>query len=170
MRFDIFHFSIKYHQILWSLINILRKFLRKSTQVIILPSNLIIYILLFAFRHLEIWWIVNCIFLQAFWCLHVIFYSYNLLFLQFAGWPGGGNGGYYTHHACFVLKRTGSGGSTSSCKTKYLPCNQQIVRTTRRLLRRSLRLPTRRKWAQSGYLCTTPSTAQAGADAGISWS
>ena len=24
--------------------------------------------------------------------------------------------------------------------------------------------------AQSGYLCTTPSTAQAGADAGISWS
>ena len=25
-------------------------------------------------------------------------------------------------------------------------------------------------WAQSGYLCTTPSTAQAGADAGISWS
>ena len=45
---------------------------------------------------------------------------------------------------------------------------------TRRLHRRSLRLPTRRKWAQSGYLCTTdgttPSTAQAGADAGISWS
>ena len=39
---------------------------------------------------------------------------------------------------------------------------------TRRLHRRSLRLPTRRKWAQSGYLCTTPSTAQAGADAGIS--
>ena len=29
-------------------------------------------------------------------------------------------------------------------------------------------LPTRRKWAQSGYLCTTPSTAQAGADAGKS--
>ena len=29
---------------------------------------------------------------------------------------------------------------------------------------------TTRKWAQSGYLCTTPSTAQAGADAGISWS
>ena len=25
-------------------------------------------------------------------------------------------------------------------------------------------------WAQSGYLCTTPSAAQAGADAGISWS
>ena len=41
---------------------------------------------------------------------------------------------------------------------------------TRRLHRRSLRLPTRRKWVQSGYLCTTPSTAQAGADAGISWS
>ena len=41
---------------------------------------------------------------------------------------------------------------------------------TRRLHRRSLRLPTRRKWAQSGYLCTTPSTAQAGADAAISWS
>ena len=39
--------------------------------------------------------------------------------------------------------------------------------TTRRLHRRSLRLPTRRKWAQSGYLCTTPSTAQAGADAGF---
>ena len=31
------------------------------------------------------------------------------------------------------------------------------------------RLPTRRKWALSGYLCTTPSMAQAGADAGISW-
>ena len=42
--------------------------------------------------------------------------------------------------------------------------------STRRLHRRSLRLPTRRKWAQSGYLCTTPSTAQAGADAEISWS
>ena len=41
---------------------------------------------------------------------------------------------------------------------------------TRRLHRRSLRLPTRRKRAQSGYLCTTPSTAQAGADVGISWS
>ena len=41
---------------------------------------------------------------------------------------------------------------------------------TRRLHRRSLRLPARRKWGQSGYLCTTPSTAQAGADAGISWS
>ena len=27
-----------------------------------------------------------------------------------------------------------------------------------------------KKMAQSGYLCTTPSTAQAGADAGISWS
>ena len=38
---------------------------------------------------------------------------------------------------------------------------------TRRLHRRSLRLPTRRKWAQSRYLCTTPSTAQAGADAGF---
>ena len=44
------------------------------------------------------------------------------------------------------------------------------LKITRRLHRRSLRLPTRRKWAQSGYLCTTPSTAQAGADAGISWS
>ena len=32
-----------------------------------------------------------------------------------------GNGGYLPHHACFVLKRTGGGGSTSSCKTKYLP-------------------------------------------------
>ena len=40
---------------------------------------------------------------------------------------------------------------------------------TRCLHRRSLRLPTRRKWAQSGYLCARPSTAQAGAgaDAGI---
>ena len=45
-----------------------------------------------------------------------------------------------------------------------------FIYTTRRLHRRSLRLPTRRKWAQSGYLCTTRSTAQAGADAGISWS
>ena len=44
------------------------------------------------------------------------------------------------------------------------------IERTRRLHRRSLCLPTRRKWAQSGYLCTTPSTAQAGADAGISWS
>ena len=37
------------------------------------------------------------------------------------GWQGRGNGGYYTHHACFVLKRTWGTGSTSSCKTKYLP-------------------------------------------------
>ena len=44
------------------------------------------------------------------------------------------------------------------------------ITITRRLHRRSLRLPTRREWAQSGYLCTTPSTAQAGADAEISWS
>ena len=47
---------------------------------------------------------------------------------------------------------------------------QMYVNKTRRLHGRSLRLPTRRKWAQSGYLCTTPSTAQAGADAGFSWS
>ena len=45
-----------------------------------------------------------------------------------------------------------------------------ILIETRHLHRRSLRLPTRRKWAQSGYLCTTSSTAQAGGDAGISWS
>ena len=38
---------------------------------------------------------------------------------------------------------------------------------TRRLQRRSLRLPTRRKWVHSGYLCTTPSTAQAGAMQGF---
>ena len=44
---------------------------------------------------------------------------------------------------------------------------EQVMYKTRRLHRRSLRLPTRRKWAQSGYLCTTPSTAQAGADAGF---
>ena len=48
-------------------------------------------------------------------------------------------------------------------------CPPHLIET-RRLHKRSLRLPTRRKWAQSGYLCTTPSTAQAGADAGISWS
>ena len=46
--------------------------------------------------------------------------SHNL-----CGWPVCGNGGYYAHHACFVLKGTGGGGggggSTSSCKTKYLP-------------------------------------------------
>ena len=47
---------------------------------------------------------------------------------------------------------------------------RRILTETRHLHRRSLRLPTRRKWAQSGYLCTTSSTAQAGADAGISWS
>ena len=49
--------------------------------------------------------------------------------------------------------------------------NSKLI-STRRLHGRSLRLPTRRKWAQSGYLqlCTTPSTAQAGADAGFSWS
>ena len=42
--------------------------------------------------------------------------------VSWGGWPGGGNGVYYTHHVCFVLKRTGGGGgSTSSCKTKYLP-------------------------------------------------
>ena len=39
------------------------------------------------------------------------------------------------------------------------------INQTRRLHRRSLRLPTSRKWAQSGYLGTT---AQAGADADIS--
>ena len=37
---------------------------------------------------------------------------------------------------------------------------------TRRLQRRSLRLPTRSKSAQTGHLCTT---AQAGADPGISY-
>ena len=42
---------------------------------------------------------------------------------------------------------------------------QMNVNQTRRLHRRSLRLPTRRKWVQSGYLGTT---AQAGADADIS--
>ena len=47
---------------------------------------------------------------------------------------------------------------------------EAYLNKTRRLHRRSLRLPMRRKWAQSGYLCTTPSTAQAGADAEISWS
>ena len=51
-----------------------------------------------------------------------------------------------------------------------LQFEDEIYEATRRLHRRSLRLPTRRKWAQSGYLCTTPSTAQAGPDAGISWS
>ena len=51
-----------------------------------------------------------------------------------------------------------------------LHMEHRSLSSTRRLHRRSLRLPTRRKWAQSGYLCTTPSTAQAGADAGISWS
>ena len=47
---------------------------------------------------------------------------------------------------------------------------QITLSETRRLHRRSLRLPTRRKWSQFGYLSNTPSTAQAGADAGISWS
>ena len=55
-----------------------------------------------------------------------------------------------------VSKRPGTG------------CRIEII--TRRLHRRSLRRPTRRKWTQSGYLCTTPSTAHAEADAGISWS
>ena len=41
-----------------------------------------------------------------------------------------------------------------------------IFRQTRRLQRRSLRLPTRSKSAQTGHLCTT---AQAGADPGISY-
>ena len=54
--------------------------------------------------------------------------------------------------------------------TKHRIVEQCVFNRTRRLHRRSLRLPTRRKWAQSGYLCTTPSTAQAGADAGFSWS
>ena len=40
-----------------------------------------------------------------------------------------------------------------------------FLNRTSRLHRRSLRLPTRRKWAQSGYLGTT---AQAGADADVS--
>ena len=39
------------------------------------------------------------------------------------------------------------------------------INITRRLHRRLLRLPTRRKWAQSRYLGTT---AQAGVDADIS--
>ena len=55
-------------------------------------------------------------------------------------------------------------------ETQLLLCQRTyncILTTTRRLHRRSLRLPTKRKWAQSGYLCTT---AQAGADAGFSWS
>ena len=43
--------------------------------------------------------------------------------------------------------------------------NTVFLLLTRRLHRRSPRLPTRRKWARSGYLGTT---AQAGAD--ISWS
>ena len=42
---------------------------------------------------------------------------------------------------------------------------QVIYLQTRRLRRRSLRLPTRRKWEQYGYLGTT---AQARADADIS--
>ena len=41
---------------------------------------------------------------------------------------------------------------------------EDILHTTRRLQRRSLRLPTRSKSAQTGHLCTT---AQAGADPGI---
>ena len=41
---------------------------------------------------------------------------------------------------------------------------QQSLHQTRRLQRRSLRLPTRCKSAQTGHLCTT---AQAGADPGI---
>ena len=39
-----------------------------------------------------------------------------------------------------------------------------FIRNTRRLQRRSLRLPTRSKSEQTGHLCTT---AQAGADPGI---
>ena len=46
----------------------------------------------------------------------------------------------------------------------WMTCNKL---KTIRLYKRSLRLPTRRKWAQSRYLGTT---AQAGADADISWS
>ena len=41
-----------------------------------------------------------------------------------------------------------------------------VLKLTRRLQRRSLRLPTRSKSAQTGHLCTT-ATAQAGADPGI---
>ena len=44
----------------------------------------------------------------------------------------------------------------------YTSC--EIFLLTRRLQRRSLRLPTRSKSAQTGHLCTT---AQAGADPGI---
>ena len=44
-------------------------------------------------------------------------------------------------------------------------CGQAaVLKKTRRLQRRSLRLPTRSKSAQTGHLCTT---AQAGADPGI---
>ena len=45
---------------------------------------------------------------------------------------------------------------------ELVPCPKD--RQTRRLQRRSLRLPTRSKSAQTGHLCTT---AQAGADPGI---
>ena len=47
---------------------------------------------------------------------------------------------------------------------KEWPDHLQKFHTTRRLRRRSLRLPTRSKSAQTGHLCTT---AQAGADPGI---
>ena len=53
---------------------------------------------------------------------------------------------------------------------KYLQNKQLDFDRKKNEVGKSLRLPTRRKWAQSGYLYTTPSTAQAGADAGISWS
>ena len=65
------------------------------------------------------------------------------------------------------MKRSTDTGYVHMAYKKYI---FQFQIQTRRLHRRSLRLPTRRKWAQSGYLCTTPSTAHAEADAGISWS
>ena len=49
-----------------------------------------------------------------------------------------------------------------SCFTGGFPLQNNLQ--TRRLQRRSLRLPTRSKSAQTGHLCTT---AQAGADPGI---
>ena len=74
-------------------------------------------------------------------------------------------GGLTKHQQSKHAEQLGESSSSSMLAENVV--SVENIRTTRRLHRRSLRLPTRRKWAQSGYLCTMPSTAQARVDAGF---
>ena len=60
--------------------------------------------------------------------------------------PGGVvTAGIYAHHACFVLKRTGGGASTSSCKTLYLPLGSLRSRRYSRAQGGKLEIPPAQK-------------------------